>query len=149
MARKRTQRSLGVFADLVKAIDWYDLSLQSILESRGMWSMNRTQSIMMIHIAEGIIRPSDIAHEMGVSRQNIHAMAKPLLENRIIELVPNPDDGRSKQYVFCEDSQELRDTVIELLRFLDEKLGARIGKAEVRSLKRVLAMDWGEVISEH
>ena len=62
MARKRTQRSLGVFADLVKAIDWYDLSLQSILESRGMWSMNRTQSIMMIHIAEGIIRPSDIAH---------------------------------------------------------------------------------------
>ena len=111
--------------------------------------MNRTQSIMMIHIAEGIIRPSDIAHEMGVSRQNIHAMAKPLLENRIIELVPNPDDGRSKQYAFCEDSQELRDTVIELLRFLDEKLGARIGKAEVRSLKRVLAMDWGEVISEH
>lgn len=138
---------MGIFAELVKAIDWYDVSLQSILAGRGMQSFNRTQSVMLIHIAEGIIRPSDIAHDMGATRQNIHAMAKPLIDAHIIEVVPDPVDGRSKQYAFCEDSLELRDTVIQLLKHLDRQLGERIGKGDLKDLKRALSSDWGEIIA--
>jgi len=137
---------MGIFAELVKAIDWYDVSLQSILTGRGLQSFNRTQSVMLIHIAEGIIKPSDIAHDMGATRQNIHAMAKPLIDAHIIEVVPDPDDGRSKQYAFCEDSLELRDTVLKLLKHLDKKLGERIGKSDLKDLKRALSSDWGEII---
>jgi len=144
--RKKPRRSMGIFAELVKAIDWYDVSLQSILAGRGMQSFNRTQSVMLIHIAEGIIKPSDIAHDMGATRQNIHAMAKPLIDANIIEVVPDPDDGRSKQYVFCEDSLELRDTVLQLLKHLDRKLGDRIGKGDLKEMKRALSRDWGEII---
>jgi DNA-binding MarR family transcriptional regulator len=139
---------MGIFAELVKAIDWYDVSLQSILAGRGMQSFNRTQSVMLIHIAEGIIRPSDIAHDMGATRQNIHAMAKPLIDAHIIEVVPDPVDGRSKQYAFCEDSLELRDTVIQLLKHLDRQLGERIGKGDLKDLKRALSSDWGEIIAQ-
>jgi DNA-binding MarR family transcriptional regulator len=138
---------MGIFAELVKAIDWYDVSLQSILAGRGMQSFNRTQSVMLIHIAEGIIKPSDIAHDMGATRQNIHAMAKPLIDAHIIEVVPDPVDGRSKQYAFCEDSLELRDTVIQLLKHLDRQLGERIGKGDLKDLKRALSSDWGEIIA--
>ena len=148
MAKKKSQRSLGIFADLVKAIDWYDISLQSILASEGKQFVNRTQSVMLIHIAEGITRPSDIAHEMGASRQNIHAIAKPLLKDRIIELIPDENDGRAKQYAFCEDSRELRDAVIQLLKHLDKKLAERIGKDQVRALKSALSQDWGAVLTE-
>jgi DNA-binding MarR family transcriptional regulator len=144
--RKKPRRSMGIFAELVKAIDWYDVSLQSILAGRGMQSFNRTQSVMLIHIAEGIIKPSDIAHDMGATRQNIHAMAKPLIDANIIEVVPDPVDGRSKQYVFCEDSLELRDTVLQLLKHLDRKLGDRIGKGDLKEMKRALSRDWGEII---
>lgn len=143
---KTPRRSMGIFAELVKAIDWYDVSLQSILTGRGLQSFNRTQSVMLIHIAEGIIKPSEIAHDMGATRQNIHAMAKPLIDAHIIEVVPDPDDGRSKQYAFCEDSLELRDTVLKLLKHLDKKLGERIGKSDLKDLKRALSSDWGEII---
>ena len=149
MARRRSsRRSLGIFADLVKAVDWYDISLQSLLESRGLQSVNRTQSVMLIHIAEGITKPSDIAHDMGATRQNIHAMAKPLIDARIIEVVPDPEDGRSKQYAFCEDSVELRDTALGFLKYLDRKLGDRIGREEIKALKHALSRDWGESITE-
>jgi len=144
--RKKPRRSMGIFAELVKAIDWYDVSLQSILAGRGMQSFNRTQSVMLIHIAEGIIKPSDIAHDMGATRQNIHAMEKPLIDANIIEVVPEPVDGRAKQYVFCEDSLELRDTVLQLLKHLDRKLGDRIGKGDLKEMKRALSRDWGEII---
>ena len=141
------RRSLGLFADLVRAIDWYDVSLQSIIASKNLQPVNRTQSVMLIHIAEGITRPSDIAHEMGTTRQNIHAMAKPLIDARLIEVVPDPNDGRSKQYAFCADSQEMRDSVVQVLKYLDRKLGERIGKDQLKALKLALSSDWGETIS--
>lgn len=153
MARKPKKdtlprRSLGIFAELVKAIDWYDISLQNILTGRDLESFNRTQSVMLIHIAQGITKPSDIAHYMGASRQNVHAMAKPLIDAHIIEVVPDLEDGRSKQYAFCEDSLELRDTVIQLLKHLDKKLGERIGKDELKALKGALSQDWGDFITK-
>lgn len=141
MPRKR--RSLGVFSDLVKAVDWYDNSLQSILKSKHMTSVNRTQSLMLVHIAVGFTRPSDITREMGTTRQNIHAMAKDLLKKNIIVLIPDPVDGRSKQYVFADDAIELRDTVIRILNYLDRKLAERIGKDSVKALKTALSTDWG------
>lgn len=144
--QRRNRRSVGIFADLVRAIDWYDVSLQGLLVSKNLQSLNRTQSVMMIHIAEGVTRPSEIGHEMGTTRQNIHAMAKPLLNARIIELVPDPDDGRSKQYAFCDDSSGLRDAALQMIRYLDRKLGERIGKDELKALKRTLSRDWGDAI---
>ena len=145
-ARKSPHRSIGIFAELVKAIDWYDVSLQSVLAGRGIQSLNRTQSVMLIHIAEGITKPSEIARDMGATRQNIHAMAKPLIDAHIIEVVPDPDDGRSKQYAFCEDSIELRDMVLQVLKYLDKTLSERIGKGDLKDLKRVLSKDWGDII---
>jgi DNA-binding MarR family transcriptional regulator len=147
-ARKKSRRSLGIFAELVKAIDWYDVSLQSLLTARGLRAFNRTQSVMLMHIAEGITKPSHIAYYMGATRQNIHAMAKPLIEARLIEVVADPDDGRSKKYAFCDGSLELRDTVIQLLKHLDKKLGERIGKDDLKNLKRALTCDWGESITQ-
>ncbi len=146
--RRSTRRSLGIFADLVKAVDWYDLSLQGLLESRGLQTVNRTQSVMLIHIAEGITKPSDIAYAMGATRQNIHAMARPLIDVRIIEVVPDPEDGRAKHYAFCEVSLELRDSALAILKYLDRKLGERIGREELKALKHALSRDWGEVLPQ-
>ena len=55
-------------------------------------------------------------------------------------MVPDSDDGRSNQYAFCEDSLELRDTVVQLLKYLDMKLGERIGKDERKALKKALRL---------
>jgi len=147
LSKRSSRRSIGVFADLVKAIDWYDVSLQSILQSRDLISVNRTQSVMLIHIAEGITRPSDISYEMGTTRQNIHAMAKPLIEVGFLEMVPDPEDGRSKQYSFCRESQAQRDAVFQVLKYLDRKLAERLGKDAFKQLKHALSQDWGEFIS--
>ena len=103
---------------------------------------------MLMHIAEGVTKPSHIAYDMRATRQNLHAMAKPLIEAHLIEVVADLDDGRSKKYAFCDDSLELRDTVIQLLKHLDKKLGERIGKDDLKNLKRILISDWGDSITQ-
>ena len=134
MPLKRT--TLETFAGLAKAIDWYDVSLQSILKNLGMTSVNRTQSMILIHISNGVTRPSEIAREMGTTRQNIHSMAKHLIDNHIVKLISDPNDRRSKQYAFSDDSQELRGTVLKVLVQLDKKLADRIGKDTMQGIKQ-------------
>jgi DNA-binding MarR family transcriptional regulator len=138
--------STGIFAGLVAAIDWYDNSLQSILASRGFTVVNRGQAMMLAHIVSGTTRPSDIAREMRTTRQHIHAMAKGLIDDNIVHLVPDPDDGRSREYTFSEGGDVQREKVQEILHYLNGKLADRIGKETVRDLRRALASDWGDLI---
>lgn len=140
----RRQQPLRTFAGLVKAIDWYDVSLQSILADLNMHSVNRTQSMILVHIAAGVTRPSEIAREMGTTRQNIHAMAKHLIERQIITQVLDPDDGRSKVYHFSDQGSELRNMVLQILSHLEKKLADRLGPDTLKALNRALSADWGE-----
>lgn len=142
------KKPLETFAGLAKAIDWYDVSLQSILKNLGMTTVNRTQSMILIHISNGVTRPSDLEREMGTTRQNIHAMSKHLLDNQILTLISDPTDRRSKQYTFSDDAAELRKTVLKVLAYLDRQLAKRIGKDMTKNLTQALSADWHEPITE-
>ena len=142
------QQPLRIFSGLVKAIDWYDVSLQTILENFNLASFNRTQSMILVHIAREIKRPSEIAREMGTTRQNIHAMANQLIESHIIKQVDDPLDGRAKLYEFSDDAIELRDTVLHILSHLDSVLAARVGTDTVQALHKAFSVDWGSYVTE-
>jgi len=142
------QQPLHIFSGLAKAIDWYDVSLQSILRKFELTSVNRTQSMILVHIARSVRRPSEIAREMGTTRQNIHAMASHLIENRIIKQVSDPCDGRAKQYEFSDDALELRDAVLHILSHLDRVLAARVGEEAVQALHKAFSVDWGPYVTD-
>lgn len=144
------QTPLRTFAGLVKAVNWYDVSLQSMLEDLNMSSVNRTQSMILVHISNGVTRPSDIAREMGTTRQNVHAMAKLLIENNIVTQIADPTDGRSKLYAFSTTRKaiELRETVLEMLSYLDRQLAERLGKAEIKEIRETLSKDWGTFVTK-
>lgn len=137
-----------IIAGLVKALDWFDNSLQRILRQRGYEPVHRTQSLMLVHIASGIVRPSDIAREMGHTRQNTHQMVKPLIKAGLIEQIPDPSDGRSTLYRFTDDAAPIRDTALEILAHLETVLERRIGKSKVSALRTALALDWGPEVDE-
>src|SRR3546814_11181749 len=48
---------------------WLDEGLQARLHDRGWPDISRPQSMVMTNIVSGIVRPSDIARNLGVSRQ--------------------------------------------------------------------------------
>ena len=143
MAHKN-QETIKTFIGLAKAIDWYDVSLQSILDDLDLKSVNRTQSMILVHIASGTSRPSDIAREMGTSKQNIHAMSRQLIADGIIKQAPDPEDGRSKIYNFAEPDLQLRNIVLKILSHLDRKLTEKIGAKSFKDLNTALSADWGD-----
>ncbi len=138
-----------LLAGLVRAVDWFDNGLQNVLASRGFKTLHRTQSMIMVHIASGIESPADIAREMGLTRQNVHHMAKSLIADGLIEQAIDPNDPRRSVYRLSEAASDIRGAALQTLRELEAALGERIGVAEVQQLKRLLGRDWGPEVTDH
>jgi DNA-binding MarR family transcriptional regulator len=135
-------------AGLIRAMDWFDNGLQNVLASRGFKPLHRTQSMIMVHIASGIVSPADIAREMGLTRQNVHHMAKTLIADGLIEQMPDRDGPRRTVYQLAGSATEIRSVALETLGNLEAVLADRVGAGAVAALQRVLAADWGDVIQD-
>jgi len=135
-------------AGLTQAVDWFDKGLQNVVRSSGYEPLHRTQSLILMHIALGINRPSDIAREMGLTRQNVHHMAKTLIDGAMIESSPDPDDPRRSVYRLSEESGELRDLAIDTLAAMEMVLAQRIGQRRLEGLKSALDADWGPEVAD-
>lgn len=138
-----------LLAGLVRAVDWFDNGLQNVLASRGFKTLHRTQSMIMVHVASGIESPANIAREMGLTRQNVHHMAKSLIADGLIEQAMDPKDPRRSVYRLSDAALDIRGAALETLGELEAALGERIGLAEVQQLKRLLGREWGPEVTGH
>ena len=145
-AQHRIDRHL--MAGLIRAMDWFDNGLQNVLAAKGFKPLHRTQSMIMVHIASGIESPADIAREMGLTRQNVHHMAKTLISEGLVEQAPDSDDPRRVVYQLAGSAAEIRSVALETLGNLEAVLDARIGAKAVAGLQRALAADWGREVQD-
>lgn len=130
---------------LAYALYWMDESLQASLEAAGWERMTRTRSMVMISVTAGINRPAHLAANMGISRQAVHQLLQGMREDGVLELVPDPEDGRAKIVQFSASADQIRRDAEKILIGIEEKLAARIGKPALKQLKQVLSKGWGPI----
>ena len=107
-------------------------------------SLPRAQSMTMIYLTEGIDRPSDLAAKLRVSKQATQQALKALQKKGIIEMVPDPGNGRQKHVVFTDYGRNLGDIAKMGLFELEAQLSKRIGVTRLKNLRSALDADWGE-----
>jgi DNA-binding MarR family transcriptional regulator len=128
---------------LLQAFCWFDDGLQAHLQANGWAHVTRPQSMVMVNIVTGVRRPSDIARNLGVSRQAIHSTIAQMVDMGMLALEDDPLDGRSKIVAIAPKGQAMRADAIEAVRALTAELARRIGKSHVANLAAALAADWG------
>ncbi len=126
-----------------QAFVWIDEGLQSYLKSVGWPDVTRPQSMVMTNVVVGVRRPSDIARNLGVSRQAIHVTIRQMIDLGLLELVDDPDDGRSKIVDIGATGARMRENAQTAMRLLTAELRRRIGDKAVAQLQAALATDWG------
>ena len=131
---------------VVRAFYWMDEGLQQNIRKRGGPSITHSQSLIIMSIGEGITRPSAIAERLGVSRQAIHQSLRELINVKLVELVPDPDDGRAKLARLSKTGAPIQRMALEILGELEVKLGERIGKRRLSQLRTALEQDWGDPV---
>lgn len=133
----------GIALALLKDFYWIELGIRSYLRIRGNPEFSRSEGMVIANIMLGYSRPSDIARQLGVSRQAIHMTIHQMREKGIVDLIDDPHDGRIKQVVVTDLAQKMNDDGIVAMGALWEELGRRLGAANLRSAAKVLAADWG------
>jgi DNA-binding MarR family transcriptional regulator len=130
-----------------QAFVWLDDGLQSYLRKQGWPEVTRPQSMVMTNVIAGVRRPSDIARNLGVSRQAIHVTLRQMIDLGLLVLIDDPEDGRSKIVAIGDAGGLMRENAKDAMRLMTEELRRRIGDENVEQIKNVLLADWGASIS--
>lgn len=133
---------------LLRAYYWMDESLQNGLQRAGYRPRTRTQTMILIHISNGVTRAAELARALGVSRQAIQQQINDLEADDLVTQIPDPTDRRANRIVFSERGSALINQAMETLRGAEQALALRLGFETVNHLREALMADWGPVIGE-
>jgi DNA-binding MarR family transcriptional regulator len=140
-------RELGVALSLLKYFYWIEIGIRSYLRSRNNIEFSRAEGLIIASILLGYSRPSDIARQLGVRRQGIHVTIQQMKKKGIVDLVPDPKDGRINQVVLTGFAKKMNDDGIIGMNLLWEELGRRLGRANLDKAAKVLRADWGPPVT--
>jgi DNA-binding MarR family transcriptional regulator len=125
---------------------WLDEGLQARLHDLGWPDVSRPQSMVMTNIVSGIVRPSDIARNLGVSRQAIHSTINQMVKLGIVRLDVDPEDRRHMIVSLTETGARMRKDAQRAMDALTAQIAARIGQDRFGALFDALEADWGDNI---
>ena len=133
---------------LLKGFYWFDEGLQAYLQHKGWHGVSRPQSMVMANVVMGVIRPADIARNLGVSRQAVHVTIGQMIAKGMLELHDDPRDKRGKTVGISATGRAMRRDAQEAMEILTKALCKRIGPRHVAALKSAFAQDWGKPLTQ-
>ena len=125
---------------------WLDEGLQARLHDHGWPDVNRPQSMVMTNIVSGIVRPSDIARNLGLSRQAIHSTINQMVKLGIVQLEVDPDDRRHMIVSLTDLGGRMRKDAQRSMDALTAQIAAVLGQDKFDALLAALEADWGDNI---
>ncbi len=125
---------------------WLDEGLQARLHDHGWPDVNRPQSMVMTNIVSGIVRPSDIARNLGVSRQAIHSTINQMVKLGIVKLEVDPSDRRNMIVALTDLGARMREDAQRSMDALTAQIAQRLGQDRFDALLAALEADWGDNI---
>jgi DNA-binding MarR family transcriptional regulator len=134
---------------LLHGFYWCDESLQNFLKAAGKPELSRTKSMIMVNISDGITRPSDLARNIGISRQAIQQTLVEMEKMGLITLAPDPSDGRAKIVKFSRRGSGIGKAAFEAMDAIETELIKRLGANSVKDFKKVLLENWGPVLQQN
>lgn len=124
--------------DLVRTLYWFDEQLQSRLDALGWGRVGRSQSLILVNVANGETRAARMAENLGVSRQAMSQFLNEMVEQKLLELVPDPQDKRARIVRFAPEAQGIREDAQKVLRALETELENAVGPKNLAALREGL-----------
>ena len=126
---------------------WLDEGLQARLHDHGWPDVNRPQSMVMTNIVSGVVRPSDIARNLGVSRQAVHSTINQMVKLGIVRLDVDPGDRRHMIVSLTDLGARMRKDAQRSMDALTAQIADRLGQDRFDALLTALEADWGDNIA--
>jgi DNA-binding MarR family transcriptional regulator len=133
----------NVLINLLKAVYWFDDALQDNMVAQGFPRATRAISFILLNIAHGEHRATNIAKNLGVSRQAVSYMLIELRDRGMLKMRVDPTDKRSQIVDFSPRFIKMGSACAAILSQVELELGSRIGAKTFATMRRALCADWG------
>jgi DNA-binding MarR family transcriptional regulator len=137
----------SLIVPLLQAFFWFDDGLQSYLQARGWDQVTRPQSMIMANVVIGVHKPSDIARNLGISRQAVHTTINQMVVMGMLELRDDNNDRRAKIVAVSEKGREMGRDADKAMAAMSAELRRRIGTRNVDNLIKAFSAEWGEALT--
>ncbi len=142
------QAAESFIVPLLQAFVWFDDGLQSFLQARGWHEVTRPQSMIMANVVIGVHKPSDIARNLGISRQAVHTTINQMVEMGMLELRDDINDRRAKIVAISEMGREMGRDADVAMAAMSAELRKRVGSKNVDNLIKAFSADWGPAMTD-
>ncbi|WGM38346.1 MarR family transcriptional regulator [Caulobacter sp. NIBR1757] len=142
------QAAESLIVPLLQAFFWFDDGLQSFLQARGWDQVTRPQSMVMANVVIGVHKPSDIARNLGISRQAVHTTINQMVEMGMLELRDDVTDRRAKIVAVSEKGREMGRDADLAMAAMSAELRKRIGTKNVDNLIKAFGAEWGQAMTD-
>nr|WP_321360365.1 helix-turn-helix domain-containing protein [uncultured Hyphomonas sp.] len=126
----------------LRAFIWLDKGLQQNMESRGWSPLSRTESQVMLLVSVGIVRPIEVARNLGLTRQAINQTLSQLVDKQLVKLDEDPCDKRCKIVRLAREGNSMRRDAVSILRSLEDELARRGGRRTLDMLYKMEDWNW-------
>jgi len=114
-------------------------AIRRVNERAGASVFRQALANLLPHIALEGTRMTELAERVGVSKQAVSKLVAEFVDQGMLELSPDPEDGRAKLVRFTPRGVEGIRHGLSVLASVEEEIAAKVGK------KRMLALHEGLV----
>jgi DNA-binding MarR family transcriptional regulator len=129
--------------DVVPLFQWWQDAVEMNMKAHELDLIPRSLGTLFVHIMYGERRPIRLAERLGVSRQAVHQMIRQLVERQMVEVEPDPDDGRATIIVPTADFNRSGNGILTILHAIETRMAKRFGERRFAIFKTMLREDWG------
>ncbi len=105
--------------------------------ARGWAAIKPSHNNVFAHLGDVPSRAADLASRAGMTRQSMGELIRELVALGVLEMVPDPSDGRAKLVTFTADGKRFASAGYLHLRAIEDRLTAEFGE-DYEAARRVL-----------
>ena len=104
---------------------------------RGRPDIKPSHNSVFAYLGDDARRAADLATAAGMTRQSMGELVRELVDLGILEMVPDPEDGRAKLVTYSKEGRAFAGTGLRHLRAIEDRLLAEFG-GDYEAARRVL-----------
>jgi DNA-binding MarR family transcriptional regulator len=97
---------------------------------------------LFIEVGKGPQSVSQLARHLAISRQSLHETVLAAAKLGLVELRDDASNRRIKTVHFTAAGKRMSQAALAADRRVERQVAARIGPASMKTLKKILALDW-------
>ena len=122
--------------------EWMEARVLAAASRNGYGAVTPAMNRMFGHMRSRPVGLSELARQLGISRQAVHEVARQAQALGLVELIGTESDARVKLLRFTEAGWAMSDCAARELQAIERELAECIGEEDLQTLRRILARVW-------